>query len=373
MIRTVDMHTKRLHRQGWLMNLFGVLRGVQLGSDVAENEPALEKYFVETNDFRLILEDEADLILGVKGSGKSAISRILASENFDIPALKDVDVIPAFNTGRSSFFSRVPSDAGEKTFRRLWMAFVISLVGNHLLDHHGELFEEGPLKRQLSESDLLSVGEAGISIWKRLTKSIRSFTPEASFEVTESGMPVITARATQEVGGLDANQGASPAWLEDDFDPDEVIDLIMDTLVKIGKRVWVVLDRLDEAFIDRQDIEKDALRGLLRAHLDIGSFGRSIRMKVFLRSDIFDRVTRDAGFLNLDHLRVLRLHWTRQTIEQLVVERVASSPALAKYIPEIRSLRHTKWIPAISNKTIPSRSVSMRVVRQMHCQVSLGV
>lgn len=341
--------------QGVQVNMSDVLRAVELGSDVAENEPALEEYFVETNDFRLILEDEADLILGVKGSGKSAISRILASENFDIPSLKDVDIIPAFNTGRSAFFARVPSDADEKTFRQLWVAFVISLVGNRLLDEHEEDFDAEPLRKQLKECDLLSTGVGGMSIWKRLTKSIRSFSPEASFEVSETGMPVITTRAKQSFDDGELEKEQAPAWLDEDFDPDELILKLVETLDVIGIRVWVVLDRLDEAFIDRQDIEKDALRGLLRAHLDLGSFGRNIRLKVFLRSDIFDRVTRNAGFLNLDHLRVLRLHWTRQTIESLIVERVASSSALANFIPEIRSTRHTKWIPAILNRTIPPK------------------
>ena len=51
-----------------------LLKGLVIGNSNAEDESTeLSKYFLETSQWRTILEDRADFILGPKGSGKSAL------------------------------------------------------------------------------------------------------------------------------------------------------------------------------------------------------------------------------------------------------------------------------------------------------------
>src|ERR1700744_1190550 len=106
------------------------LRLVDFGETVAEHEKHLKDYFVATPDFQAIAKDRHDLILGSKGSGKSAIARILVTPSYEINELRDVDVIPAFNIAGNPFFAALPEDLDESDFRRLWLAFFLSLAGN---------------------------------------------------------------------------------------------------------------------------------------------------------------------------------------------------------------------------------------------------
>jgi hypothetical protein len=54
--------------------------------------------------------------------------------------------------------------------------------------------------------------------------------------------------------------------------------------------LWLMVDRLDEIFPRRSDVEKMALRGILRAMRYFSS--TSIRVKVFLRDDMLEQVAR---------------------------------------------------------------------------------
>src|SRR5438874_13255296 len=81
------------------MNRKEALRQLRLGSSVAESDDDLQDYFVETESFRSLIRGDGDIVAGDKGTGKSAIFKILAAQYENIPELKRVDVIPAFNTG----------------------------------------------------------------------------------------------------------------------------------------------------------------------------------------------------------------------------------------------------------------------------------
>lgn len=55
-----------------------VLRSLELGARVAEEEvESLEKYFVETDQWRQISSGRIDVVYGPKGSGKSALYTLL--------------------------------------------------------------------------------------------------------------------------------------------------------------------------------------------------------------------------------------------------------------------------------------------------------
>ncbi len=58
--------------------------------------------------------------------------------------------------------------------------------------------------------------------------------------------------------------------------------------------IWILLDRLDVAFAETHELEKNALRALFRVYLDFNALDH-IKLKVFLRSDIWSRIV-DSGF-----------------------------------------------------------------------------
>jgi hypothetical protein len=104
-------------------------------------------------------------------------------------------------------------------------------------------------------------------------------------------------------------------------------------LRKANVQLWIMLDRLDEAFPRRSDVERTALRALLRTTLAFKD--PMLRLKIFLRDDIFNSVTDDpAGFVALSHVKSRCspvLKWSREQILQLLTNRIFSSDAMATY------------------------------------------
>lgn len=62
-------------------NKRSLLTGLSLGRRVAEEEvDDLASYFVETEQWRKVLSDEVDIILGLKVQGKARFTRLYFSE-----------------------------------------------------------------------------------------------------------------------------------------------------------------------------------------------------------------------------------------------------------------------------------------------------
>ena len=59
------------------------LQQINLGQSVAEFEDDLIKYFVETETFRALIHGRVDIVAGDKGTGKSALFKILSSWKAD--------------------------------------------------------------------------------------------------------------------------------------------------------------------------------------------------------------------------------------------------------------------------------------------------
>lgn len=65
-----------------------ILRALDLGNSVAEFDSSLEKYFIENEAFHALVNDRVDIIAGDKGTGKTALYRILQKRYAEIPELR---------------------------------------------------------------------------------------------------------------------------------------------------------------------------------------------------------------------------------------------------------------------------------------------
>jgi hypothetical protein len=309
------------------MKLMPLLRDLRIGADAAENDEDLSSYFVKTSTFWDIVSDSADVILGPKGTGKSAISRQLSDDTQSIPDLEDVDIIPAFNLHGSVLFRKLSQDLGqvsESWIRTAWFAYIACLVGNHLVAEYPECLESQEIKQLLATAGGLDETNELKSIWTKILGAVRKVFPkrlEADLTIDGSGAPKLAGIADFE----SIVESTEPPIRLKDFDWENLLELEINFFKGRGRRCWVLFDRLDEAFPHDRALERCALRGLLRAHMDICSYGNTLRTKLFLRTDILDRITVDAGFVNATHLRVQRIQWDRATIVDLIAKRVAES------------------------------------------------
>jgi hypothetical protein len=107
---------------------------------------------------------------------------------------------------------------------------------------------------------------------------------------------------------------------------EEAFELLQEVLRQENLTMWVAVDRLDEAFQGFPAAEVPALRALLRTYLDLQPYTR-IRLKLFLRRDLFRRVTA-GGFVNLTHVNARRIdiEWDDEDLYDLLFRRFQENP-----------------------------------------------
>jgi hypothetical protein len=300
-----------------------LLRSLDLGSSVAEFDADLKTYFVETETFRAVITGNVDIIAGDKGTGKTALYKVLRDRYREFQELENVEILPAFNPAGNPVFQRLgqlpPLNEGQYT--TIWKSYLLSLVGNWLL----EIFADAPTERMQRLNDVLtkvglrSSDDSAQTIFSKLvnliSKLINPKSAQVALSVTEAGMPVITPKI--EFGG-----DAKPGEKAEIIPHEDALRELNACLTELGLTVWVVLDRLDEAFQGYPAVERPALRALLRTYLDLLDFDR-VRLKLFVRKDLFRKVVQ-GGFVNLTHVNAKRLDivWDEEDLLALLCRRV---------------------------------------------------
>lgn len=307
-----------------------VLRTLNLGNSVAEFDDALENYFVETETFRELVRDQGDIIAGDKGTGKTAMFRILQKRYRRITELTTVEVITGFNADGAPVFERLASahvmDEGQYT--TVWKAYVLSLVGNWILTIYEGAMTENMVKLDevLRAVGLRTKDDRPTTVFSRLANLYRRLTDPDSFDVsaiiTPDGMPIIAGRVKLRESDETTTEISHRAALS----------LLDKVVAESGFQVWVVLDRLDEAFQGYPNVEVPALRALLRTFLDLKEFSH-LRLKLFLRKDLFRRII-GSGFVNLTHVnaRKIEIVWDDDDLLDLLARRIKDNQ---KFLAEV--------------------------------------
>lgn len=111
---------------------------------------------------------------------------------------------------------------------------------------------------------------------------------------------------------------------------DDLLQLADDALAEAGFDVWVLFDRLDVAFAENHALEANALRSLFRVYLDMLGFS-AIKLKIFLRSDIWRAIT-EEGFREASHItRTVNISWNDRSLLNLIVQRLVSNGSLLEF------------------------------------------
>jgi hypothetical protein len=111
-----------------------LLQRVSFGSQVAEDERRdLARYFVETDQWRRIVNGEIDIIRGEKGAGKSAIYGLLIENEADFFDKRTI-IIAEENPRGDTVFRDIATEppASETEFIILWKLYIIALVAREM-------------------------------------------------------------------------------------------------------------------------------------------------------------------------------------------------------------------------------------------------
>lgn len=283
-----------------------ILETLALGQRVAEDEPKLEDYFVETPLWRKVIRNEVDIVYGPKGAGKSAIFHLLMTTN-RLPS--DVQVVPAENPRGTPVFNAIKTEPppSEPQFVYLWKLYIASLLASDPETLSILKGNDPYLYNRLLATGVLDSDKG--AMLKKVLRYVDSVKVTDFFEVD------INSNPESDIGLVNA---------------DKILGALDLVLKQRGIQVWLLFDRLDSVFDDDPELEENALRALFKTYLDALRH-TNIRLKIFLRTDIWQRLAR-KGFREASHItRSDTIEWPENNIVNLIAKRLLTNAELCNF------------------------------------------
>ncbi len=308
------------------MKIKDILRETSFGEQVAEEESeGLQRYFVETNQWERIFRGEVDIVYGRKGVGKSAIYSLLLRRSSEL-SRRGVIVVPAENPrGKTAFDGVILNPpTTEAEFISIWKLFFLTIIVCHLRDLKMVTSEMNQVLVALSAAKLIEEQWTLSGIFQRCQRYVQDIL--RSIEGTVTTDPVTGQPRASVV--IRPNNNSSQNGT--DLQVDRLFKSVDSSLALGGKVVWILIDRLDVAFSESSMLEENALRALFRAYSDFRAFSQ-VRLKVFLRDDIWRRISR-PGFREASHIiKRTTIEWDKETLTHVIVRRALQVPAIRFY------------------------------------------
>ena len=305
-----------------------VLSHMSFGERIAEEEEKqLTRYFVETEQWRQIYGGNVDIVYGPKGSGKSALYALLQDKSDDL-FNHQILITSGENPRGATVFRDLVDDppTSEDEFVNLWKLYLLSLLGIVIREYAAGSYTAKNLVQKLEDAQLLPRVGGLKALLKAALRYVRpaELKGEAELDPVTSMPKVSGSIVFREPEAEERTRGVVSV--------DELFENANTALAEVDTRVWVLLDRLDVAFAQSADFEANALRALFKVYLDlIGQ--EQIRLKIFLRSDIWARIMRDRGFREASHItKHTTIKWDKASLVNLIIRRAIQSPQVLQYV-----------------------------------------
>ncbi len=334
-----------------------LINSLDIGSSVAEQDRFLEIAKVDTPVLNDLIADRVDLILGMKGSGKTSLFRLVIAAAEQLEKYKILIASGVEPTGNAVFaqFKEEFDKFSEEDFDNFWMIYIINLVYNTFIakpEYQHELKKVSKERSDfINESIAIGVPQvSGVTDFRSLVNrslealrnlpNVKKISASMKYDAKQPGLfePKIEAELVPKQSGKKL-----PIYTT------KLAVILNGILEKTGYKIWILLDRLDIVFEHGSALEFKALRGLLKAYEGFqasDSANNKLRIKIFLRYDLFDFFTSPETYKRIykhrgPHLSALThitaratkdpLHWNREQIQLLMLKRLFLSASLRSY------------------------------------------
>lgn len=308
-----------------------VLPSLNFGRVDAETDDRLDSCFIGTDLFRQILLPQHSLFIGAKGSGKSAIFRLLCSDLHKIKPLlprgyQEIYCIPAHGLQSDEYLAG--SDLRElhpesvDDLRDFWLLYLgLKTVSVLVRDEplRSNVSKSGnPRLKELYAALTRIAGEVGLlenrGIMTLLRRKMNDWAPQGR----KSTSGKLLSMSFHQVSGTNSIA---------------LLDLIDSFLQEARSLAWVMLDKLDLLYIGDINKLKMSIAGLVQLLVEYSGRFRNIHFKIFLRTDIF----RQLHIVNKSHLvsYTTDMKWRDSLLLKLFVSRAVSNPQVRSYLEEV--------------------------------------
>lgn len=280
------------------------LTKLKFGSEAAGSErEALLSYFLQTEEYRGVREGTHWIIRGTKGSGKSAIAVKLLSEGNDKEIIIDVSPNAVGWQNLNSNFGFKQIQLKKVAWQAAFLNHVLDVIAekgwkDYPLDAIEDLFRQADVKREHGQWKLREVGiNLKLFSFKFGPENIHQAVDFAKF-----------ARAVE-----------------------ESLKIVSTALDADGLAVRLIVDGYD-SFWNGDEQDAESIAALFLASQDLIQYAPWIRPQVFIRTDIWNRVSWD----NKDHVKtaIVDLRWDSQKLKELLRKRIDFSLGRESPSPE---------------------------------------
>lgn len=279
------------------------LNALTLGKAIAELDDQLDFTFVESSSFYDFISDRYDVIRGAKGTGKSALLLYAYNNKGSLEQLHDVILVKANeHSGDPAFrkaFESLRIDDPLDVYATAWRIYIINLVYEAITPY---ISIDSALDKYIRDKGILTKEKGFLS---RLCYAVLKAKASITCNEVEYGI---------QIGDI------APRQIFIDFN--YIFSELQKILAQEDIRVWVLLDRLDDAFPDWTEKSQLAIKSLFYVYKDLLGL-KSLKLKTFIRTDIFDRITRD-GFTSLSHIRPITsapIVWDDVKMKKFILKR----------------------------------------------------
>lgn len=308
-----------------------ILVSAGFGSRIAEDEvDSLHSYFVETDQWKRLLSGEVDVVFGAKGAGKSALYSLLVAKKDDLRLGRRTLFLAAENPRGTPAFRDLVTEPPltEEQFRGLWKLYFLSITADYLRHQMAATNTKDASSfaviHALTENGLLPPGVTLLTRLKAVMGYLRKYLPNIEGSVTDPNTGLTLK------GKITLSEPTTEQRKEGYQSLDDLVTMLNRGLQNQRITVWLALDRLDVAFAESDELEGNALRALFRTYLDMVNLS-NIKIKIFLRDDVWRRIV-SGGFREASHVtRSLTLTWSQQSLLNLIVRRLLSNDGICAY------------------------------------------
>lgn len=311
-----------------------VLSRLNFGRVDGETDTRFENCFIGTDMLRQVLTPQHSLVVGNKGSGKSAICRLLCDDLDKVKPLlprdyEEVYCIPAYGLQSEEFLPELElSELNPKTvdeFRYFWLLYLGLKTASHLVDDERmqNLVEKKDdeklsaafktLKRLLVDVGMREERGALAKLRYRMEKLHQPKSKNGSATKTDN---VLSAAFKKKTGSTII----------------AILDNVDTILVGTNTLVWLMLDKLDLLFVDDIDRLRASIAGLVQLLVQYGNQFKNIHLKIFLRNDIY----RQLHIVNKSHLvnYTTEMKWRGSLLLKVLVSRAVVDAHVRGYCEE---------------------------------------
>ncbi len=325
-----------------------ILTRLNFGRVDGETDTRFDNCFIGTEMLRQVLMPQHSLIVGNKGSGKSAICRLLCDDLQKVKPLlprsyEQIYCVPAYGLQSEEFLpeldllSMEPESVDD--FRYFWLLYLglkvaSTLVKDETVTSKAEKEKNEKLKEALETLDRILV-DVGLKEEKNLFSKLRNRIVPRGQSGKSDDRP---QRKTN--GASDGTHGTARETkpYNSEFRKKTGLSIIalmesVDAVLQETNRcVWIMLDKLDLLYVDDIQRLRASITGLVQLLVQYGNQFRNVQFKIFLRNDIY----RQLHIVNKSHLvtYTTEMKWKGPLLLKLLVARAVVDEHVQEYCKE---------------------------------------